>query len=643
MALTWPGPAHALGPALADTTFTVNATDDPGDGACTTTHCSLREAIEAANAKAGTDTIAFDIDGIAPYTIQLSAALPTISDPLVMDGTTEPDFTIRPVVQLDGTKAVGAAGLRITAGSSTVRGLVVKNFADGIRLESNGGNVVEGNIIGTDFRLLDCEGNSGAGIWLDSPNNTIGGTMQTAPNIVVCNGSDGIYITGGSGNVLKRNYVGTDDARTQSLPNARDGVRIVDASGTSVGGTGPLDGNYLFYNGGAGLSLRGANATGNSVAGNTIAENDGDGVELPDTGTGNRISGNSIYANGGLGIDLGADGVTPNDPGDTDTGPNDLQNYPDITAAVALVGQIYIEGALSSRSSTGYDLEYFKGEACNASGYGDGRTPLGGSSVTTGSGGTTDVQATLNENVLPGDVISSTATDPDGSTSEFSACVVASSFALALSPDSVVVTRGSEAKYAVDLTAVGGSFDLPVQLDCSGLPGLTECSFEPATLTPGTSARSILTVTTSAPTGSAAASASFADARAAGGPGVFPGLPVEMEGRALALWLSLLGAAVIGLALIRPRWRTMGSGYVGRDMCRAGHRRAGSGSTGNPGSRLAAPVAVVCLGLAFFAGCGDDGGTGPTDGGTPTGRHEFTVTATAGPLERSETGLLIVR
>ncbi|MGD8869747.1 MAG: hypothetical protein PVI01_19155, partial [Gemmatimonadales bacterium] len=342
-------------------------------------------------------------------------------------------------------------------------------------------------------------------------------------------------------------------------------------------------------------------------------QNDGAGVELPDAGAGNRITGNSIDGNGGLGIDLGADGVTPNDPGDVDTGPNDLQNYPDLVAAIPLVGQVYLEGALSSRPSTTYQLEYFLGDACNPTGHGEGSEAMGAASLTTGGAGTADIQTTLNETVLPGDIITATATDPGGSTSEFSACITATTFTLTLSPDSVVVTRGSEAKYAVDLTAVGGSFDVPVQLDCDGLPGLTECSFAPATVTPGAGVRSILTVTTTAPSASTA--------RATGG----------WDARALVPALAALAIGLLGLIAVRlRRLETTSEGPKWGEAA--------------PGRYLVTGAAVtLCLGLAFFAGCGDGNGTGPTDGGTPTGRYEFTVSATAGPLERVETGLLVVR
>ena len=76
--------------AQAQTAYSVNSTDDLDDGICDGTHCSLREAILAANASVGLDTISFDIPGIGPHTIQPGSALPTITDPLVIDGYSQP-------------------------------------------------------------------------------------------------------------------------------------------------------------------------------------------------------------------------------------------------------------------------------------------------------------------------------------------------------------------------------------------------------------------------------------------------------------------------------------------------------------------------------------------------------------------------
>ena len=92
--------------------FTVDSTGDevdanPGDGICATAGavCTLRAAIVQANAFIGLDTIAFNISGVGPHTIQPGAALPTIIDPVIIDGTTEPDFAGTPVIELNDTNA----------------------------------------------------------------------------------------------------------------------------------------------------------------------------------------------------------------------------------------------------------------------------------------------------------------------------------------------------------------------------------------------------------------------------------------------------------------------------------------------------------------------------------------------------------
>src|SRR6185295_985574 len=84
-------------------------------------------------------------------TITPLSALPTITDPVVIDGSTQPGFAGVPIIELNGTSAgSGVNGLLITAGNSTVRGLVINRFNNiAISLSGAGGNTIRGNYIGT--------------------------------------------------------------------------------------------------------------------------------------------------------------------------------------------------------------------------------------------------------------------------------------------------------------------------------------------------------------------------------------------------------------------------------------------------------------------------------------------------------------
>ncbi|MCC7387249.1 MAG: hypothetical protein IT431_00625 [Phycisphaerales bacterium] len=144
------------------------------------------------------------------------------------------------------------------------------------------------------------------------------------------------------------------------------------------------------------------------------------------------ISGNSIRDNGQLGIDLatwsaGYDGVTPNDPGDTDTqGGNGLQNFPVLSGAETAGSAIRITGSLNSHANTSYRVEFFANAACDPTGYGEGETYLGAVEVTTDGSGNAAIDATLGASAPAGAFITATATDLAlGATSEFGACVEA--------------------------------------------------------------------------------------------------------------------------------------------------------------------------------------------------------------------------
>ena len=149
-------------------TFTVTNTDDAGAG-------SLRQAILDANANPGTDTIDFNIPGAGVHTISPATQLPSISDPVVIDGYSQPgaspntdpngfDGTL--LIELSGAGAgPNVNGLDISAGGSTVRGLVINRFrglggsGNAIFPSTAGGNHIEGNFLGTDAGGTLAQGN----------------------------------------------------------------------------------------------------------------------------------------------------------------------------------------------------------------------------------------------------------------------------------------------------------------------------------------------------------------------------------------------------------------------------------------------------------------------------------------------------
>jgi hypothetical protein len=258
---------------------------------------SLRDAINYANNQPGLDAIEFQIPTSdsgydarsGTFTIQLSSPLPTITDPLILDGSTQAGYGGTPVIRLDGSGAgAGASGLVITAGDSTVRGLSIGGFSDhGIQLTGLGMNVIEGNDIGS----LAANGQFGISITGGSAGNRIGtngdGQNDEAErNVIIRNGLGGIEISGlgTDDNIVAGNFIGTDPAGTTGLGNGRAvgtwpaaGVMIhTDASGNLIGTNGDGVGdaeerNVISGNVAMGVFLGfGTNTASNVIAGNYI-------------------------------------------------------------------------------------------------------------------------------------------------------------------------------------------------------------------------------------------------------------------------------------------------------------------------------------------------------------------------------------
>jgi len=385
-------------------TFTVTNTNDTGAG-------SLRQAIEATNITAEPDTIIFNIPITDPnydpitgsYTIQPLSPLPAIINPVIIDGTSQPGFANSPIIEIDGSLADdGVNGFTINAGNSSIKSLVINRFSEaGIVLTDTAtGNEISGNFIGTDVTGNSSFGNR-FGINIAGDNNVIGGAIADSRNLISGNTEDGINLLfGASGNQILGNFIGTDITGAAALGNGDDGISI-------------LDDNNLI---------------GGSDAGNTIAFNDDTGVAVQIEATGNAILDNSIFDNENLGIDLDGDGgevdndgVTPNDGEDEDTGGNNLQNYPILTAAIRGTADTSIEGTLNSTPNTDFTVQFFSNQELDPSGFGEGETFLGQTTVTTDAAGNVAFSETLSVVLTGTEFITATATEPNNNTSEFSA------------------------------------------------------------------------------------------------------------------------------------------------------------------------------------------------------------------------------
>src|SRR6185503_275610 len=111
----------SLCPGIFGATFPVTSTTDSGSG-------SLRNAITAANSTPGADTITFNIAGAGVHTITVFSDLPILSERATIDGTTQPGYAGKPLIEVRGGTGSAAHGLQLFSGNCVVRGLAVNGF-----------------------------------------------------------------------------------------------------------------------------------------------------------------------------------------------------------------------------------------------------------------------------------------------------------------------------------------------------------------------------------------------------------------------------------------------------------------------------------------------------------------------------------
>jgi hypothetical protein len=410
-----------------------------------------------------------------------------------------------------GVHVVSDSSSIVIGGTATGAGNVIAgNTTHGLHLEGTGTAGVYGNRLGTNAAGTASVPNGFTNVRIEGASNFIGSALAGARNLFAGTlpGGGAIEVSGGgaAGNRICNNWFGLDASGTGVVGPPFVAIRVTQgATGTEIGGTSSACANY-FAAAALGIGISDAGTTGTLVRGNvfgrspsttgaafanqiairvsngatssTIGGSGGaaneivgslaDAIEVwGATTTGNRISRNSIHDSGGLGIDLSPDGVTPNDAGDGDVGPNQLQNFPVLATAVNAcgAGTTAISGSVDTPGPDSGLVELFQSATADPTGFGEATTYL--ASVIPAFNGSF---ATAVPAQPVGSVITSTFTDANGNTSELSAAiaVVATPLApsnlgasLAAGPGanlSWVDNASDETQFRIERRAAGGSF-----------------------------------------------------------------------------------------------------------------------------------------------------------------------------------------
>jgi hypothetical protein len=447
---------------------------------------SLRAAILAANATPGLNIINFAI-GSCPQFITINTPLPEITDSLWVAGYSAAGSSANTLgygndaiycVRLVGSGGTIASALRVpstVAGNMQllVQGLAIGGFGDAIVLGGGSNHLISGNHLGPGLAsFLDMPRN-GHNVRLggSAANVLIGGSSPSARNSIAGATIAGIRIAGsGLGHQVINNYIGSgragstdpdgDTGNAHGIELAsdyalvRDNLIGLNGTGVLISGEGnhvesnivglkafaiclvpPCTPDYDALPNDEGITLN-AGAANNLIVSNVVAKNVQQGIAMADNaGYGNWILANAIRGNGALGIDLfgssgaGPDPITLNVSGNF-TGPNGHMNYPQLDSALGGVHKGRVGGFLRSHNGPAR-IDVFASAECDGTGHGEGERFIGsatsnvsGASTIPPQNGTGSVDVAVATDIsLAGKMITATATDDNGNTSEFSVCL----------------------------------------------------------------------------------------------------------------------------------------------------------------------------------------------------------------------------
>ncbi len=381
-----------------------------------------------------------------------------------------------------------------------------------LRMLRRPGALIEGNYIGTNAAGTAPAAFPGFdGIEIAADYNTIGGTAPGTGNLISGNTGNAIAFLDNegnqpqsviTGNVIEGNLLGTDVSGTQPVGNGAGIVfpsTFYPTSSTTIGGTAPGAGNTIAYNNGPGVWVPGDStyftpySTGVRIEGNSIHNNADLGIDLGDVQLPNAANDAANSELGGYigqyesdGTPVGPNGFNTNAANDAanHVGGNNLMNFPVLNSASSSASGTTISGTFGTGTANGQPfepntpitLDFYANTSPDPSGYGQGQTWLGSTTVTTDANGNLTFAADLAAGNLAGQWISATATDPSGDTSEFSADVQATTAPSQTFAQSLQATLPQSSSTANSMTIQASSSTPPATVipAVNGLTGVTQ-------------------------------------------------------------------------------------------------------------------------------------------------------------------------
>jgi parallel beta-helix repeat protein len=305
-----------------------------------------------------------------------------------------------------GDAFIGAVGDQFGLPGTSLGNLSASGVGAECPLFCFGDLTIEGNLFGTGASGLNAIPSGGVSIFGVGGDVQIGGADPLARNVISSSTGDGLFLNFNFSDGIKivDNYIGVNQAGAP-LGNAGAGIAVMNYGAATIGGSTAEEENIIQNNGGSGIRVASS------------------GSGLP---SGVNIQRNKISSNGKLGIDLSNggftdDGVTENDCEDSDTGPNELQNYPLLGAPTFNGdGTVTVSASLNSEPLRDYRIDFYYSSSVDSTNYGEGENFIGSKTVTTNSNGGVAFDFTSATAAPAGSLITATATNDLGSTSEFS-------------------------------------------------------------------------------------------------------------------------------------------------------------------------------------------------------------------------------